>query len=319
MAELQDSNSKENKLVYVTRQDLKAGYQMSMLVHAANEFPEAYPEIWKQWKHTSNSVICCSVKDIDALTHLCDTLDKKGVRYVKFFEPDVEQLTAVAVEPSEMGRKVTKYLPLAGKEFGTIDKHVLTKEKVLHDMSTTFQFEKQSVLEHGESVYRYYQKLVRCLDDNSTDLDMRIPDAFREHWSFIRANLYDEVTLREYTVLHDCGKPYCRTVDEDGKQHFPDHAQKSYEVYMQVWGNPTVGELIRSDMDIHLLKDDGIDKFMEKPLQQVLTHLVVGLSELLSNAQMFGGVDSVGFKMKYKNLEKRAKKILPRLAEAKAA
>lgn len=319
MAELQDSSSKNEKLVYVTRQDLKAGYQMAMLVHAANEFPETYPDIWKQWKDESNSVICLSVKDLAALEQLCQTLDKKEVKYVKFFEPDVEQLTAVAVEPSEMARKVTKYLPLAGKEFGAIDKHVLTKEKVLHDMSQTFQFETQSVLQHGESVYRYSQKLMKCLAETSTDTDMRIPDAFREHWSFIKANLYDEATLREYMELHDCGKPYCRTVDEDGKQHFPDHAQKSYEIYMQVWGNPTVGELIRSDMDIHLLKDDGIEKFMEKPLQQVLTHLVVGLSELLSNAQMFGGVDSTGFKIKYKSLEKRAKKILPRLAEAKAA
>jgi hypothetical protein len=315
LAELQD-NSKNEKLVTVTRQDLASGYQTVQSAHVVAEFADVYPRIFRRWKLFSNSLICLAVKDLAELNKLCETLDKKGVKYVKFFEPDVEQLTAIAIEPSEMTRKITSFIPLANKKHGDIDKHQLTKEKVLHDMRTTFQFQSQSVLAHGESVYKYYQKLVRCLDNNCTDIDMRIPDVIREYWPFIKENLYDEETLKEYMILHDCGKPYCRTVDEEGKQHFPDHAQKSYEIYMQLWGNPTVGELIRSDMDIHLLKDDGIDQFMEKPLQQICTHLIVGLAELLSNAQMFGGVDSTGFKIKYKSLEKRAKKILPRLVAA---
>lgn len=307
-------NSKNEKLVTVTRQDLAAGYQTVQSAHVVAEFADVYPQIFRQWKLHSNSLICLAVKDLKELEQLMKTLDKKGVKYVKFFEPDVEQVTAIAIEPSEMTRKVTSYIPLANRKNGEIDKHKLTKEKVLHDMSTTFQFEKQSVLQHGESVYKYYQEIIKSLKyGHATDPEIKIPDTYYKYALDIMDNLFDEETMKEYMILHDCGKPYCRTVDEDGKQHFPDHANKSYEVYMQVWGNPTVGELIRSDMDIHVLKDEGISQFMEKSQAQICTHLIVGLAELLSNAQMFGGIDSTGFKIKYKNLEKRSKKILTKL------
>lgn len=316
--ESQDSNSQE-KLVTVTRQDLAAGYQTVQSAHVVAEFADTHPKLFKQWKHGSNSLICLAVKDLPELNQLCKTLDKKGVKYVKFFEPDVEQLTAVAIEPSEMTRKITKYIPLANRKHGEIDKHAFTKEKVIHDMKSTFQFEKQSVYDHGYSVYKYFNKLVDHLTNNTQYDDIIVPEVFRQYWPQIRDNMYDLMQLREYMIYHDCGKPYCRTVDEEGKQHFPDHANKSYEVYMQTWGDPVVGELIRGDMDIHLLKDEGIEKFMEKPTQQICTHLVVGLAELLSNAQMFGGLESPGFKGKFKSLTQRSKKILPRLfAEQKA-
>lgn len=313
-------NSKFEKLVTVTRQDLAAGYQTVQSAHVVAEFADIYPQIFKEWKIYSNSLICLAVKDLTELNQLCITLDKKKVKYVKFFEPDVEQFTAIAIEPSEMTRKVTSFIPLANRKSGDLDKHTLTKEKVIQDMKTTFQFEKQSIYEHGQSVWSYFEEIEKSLRyGKPTRDDIKIPEHYFTYAVQIMENLFPAKIIREYTVLHDCGKPYCRTVDEEGKQHFPDHANKSYEIYMQTWGDPVVGELIRGDMDIHLLKDDGIENFLDKPNQEIVTHLVVGLAELLSNAQMFGGTDSIGFKIKYKNLEKRSKKILARLfADQKA-
>lgn len=296
---------------------MSAGYQTVQSAHVVAEFADIYPDLFRAWKHGTNSLICLAVKDQNELEQLCKTLTNKQVKYVKFFEPDVEQYTAIAIEPSEMSRKVTSFIPMANKKNGDLDKHVITKEKVIRAMSTTFQFEKQSVLQHGESVYLYYQKLTNFLDCEIKDADFRIPDVYYEYWKEIKDNLYDSETMKEYMVMHDIGKPYCRTIDDAGKQHFNDHAQKSYEVYMKVYGNQKVGDLILSDMDIHLLKDEGIPKFMERPIQQICTELMVGLSELLSNSQMFGGCNTDSFKGKFKNLEKRSKKILPKLFEIK--
>lgn len=316
MAELQDNSESqdsknEEKLVFVTRQDLSFGYQISQTAHVVSAFEDKYPEIYQRWKRDSNSLICLAVKDQDALRKLKMTLTKKGVKYAEFFEPDVKQVTALAVEPSEMTRKVTKYIPLAGKVAGNIDKHALTKEMVVDAMKNTYQFETQNVLQHGESVYNYFCEIEKSLRYGyATGDNIKIPEHFFTHAVQLLDNLYPPAQLKEYMVLHDCGKPFCRTVDEEGKQHFPDHAEKSYEIYMQLWGNPEVGQLIRDDMDIHLLKDEGVAEFMKKPVQQICTHLLVGLAELLSNAQMFGGLEATSTKIKMKALNQRSKKIL---------
>lgn len=40
------------------------------------------------------------------------------------------------------------------------------------------------------------------------------------------------------------------------------------------------------------------------------TNLIAGLSEIHANASMFGGIDSTSFKIKWKQISKRGKKIL---------
>jgi hypothetical protein len=37
---------------------------------------------------------------------------------------------------------------------------------------------------------------------------------------FILKNTLKE-DIKEYQIMHDCGKPYCITIDEDGRRHFP--------------------------------------------------------------------------------------------------
>ncbi|MNC77597.1 hypothetical protein D3C75_1295840 [compost metagenome] len=61
-------------------------------------------------------------------------------------------------------------------------------------------------------------------------------------------------------------------------------------------------------MDIHLLKDEGIAEFAKR--QEAATLLLTGLAEVHSNARMFGGLDSTSFKIKWKHIDKRGKKIV---------
>jgi len=124
--------------------------------------------------------------------------------------------------------------------------------------------------------------------------------------------------LKYYTILHDCGKPYCIEIDDEGRRHFPNHADVSADVYSQLFDKSdfskeitsqdgTVSHLIRHDMDIHLLKSDGVEEFCKNPYH--ITLLLVGLSELHSNSNMFGGLDSTSFKIKWKSINQRGKQI----------
>lgn len=107
--------------------------------------------------------------------------------------------------------------------------------------------------------------------------------------------------------MHDCGKPYCLEIDSEGKRHYPGHAQKSFEVFNSIYDNTIASELILHDMDIHLLKSDGVEEFMKNP--NYLTHLLIGLSEIHSNAEMFGGIESTSFKIKWKSINSRGNQI----------
>ena len=98
------------------------------------------------------------------------------------------------------------------------------------------------------------------------------------------------------------------TIDDEGKRHFPNHAEVSYNTYLQLFGNEQVAQLIRMDMDIHLLKSEQIEEFAKRP--EAITLLLTGLAEVHSNAAMFGGIESTSFKIKYKQIEKRGKQIL---------
>jgi hypothetical protein len=66
-------------------------------------------------------------------------------------------------------------------------------------------------------------------------------------------------------------------------------------------------------MKIHKLRSNTFEDFLTIP--NLITHIIVGLAEMNSNAEMFGGVNSDSYKIKYKNFDKYAKRVLFQLIE----
>jgi hypothetical protein len=179
---------------------------------------------------------------------------------------------------------------------------------MISDMKSCKQTKGQSVLDHGISVKKYTFDLLNHLRFNlPLKYDWKLPEWLYENKELILSSLPSDKDLKYYTILHDCGKPYCLTIDDKGR-HFPDHANVSSKIYSQIFNNDTVSSLIKHDMDIHLLKSVDVDQFCENPF--AITHLIVGLAEIHSNAQMFGGFDSTSFKIKWKSINQRGKQII---------
>lgn len=169
----------------------------------------------------------------------------------------------------------------------------------------------QSVYQHGISVRDYTFKLIEMLESGQPMEGFKIPSWFIEYHSQIREKLLPNEIIEEYTTFHDCGKPYCLTIDEKGKRHFPNHAEISSKTWQAVGGNEQVAKLMSMDMMIHTMKATDIDSFIQHP--EAITLLVVGFAEVHSNASMFGGIESESFKIKWSQINKRGKAICQKL------
>lgn len=184
---------------------------------------------------------------------------------------------------------------------------VSARKALLESMRNCNQTAGMTVLEHGEMVRDYYRDLIHHLRDRQPlAFAWRLPSWIYD--PLLHDNLPPDATMAEYHVFHDCGKPLCRIVDDEGRQHFPDHAAVSEAAWLAAGGDPEVGSLIGMDMDAHLLKGEDVELFAHRP--QACALLLTALSEVHANASMFGGIDSVSFKMKWKHLDKRGKAIL---------
>ena len=187
-------------------------------------------------------------------------------------------------------------------------------------MKTCFQFENQSILDHGLSVHEWFKDLyAHLMNGQPLQREWRLPDWIDD--PLLREKLLDFDTLATYQIYPDCGKPFCRTVDENGKQHFPNHAEVSRQRWLECSdGSPQaqqIARLIAMDMDIHLLKSEGLEEFAQRP--EAISLLLTGLCEIHSNALMFGGIESTGFKIKWKHINKMGKRILERIRESQGA
>ena len=105
------------KLIIVVRQDLTPGYQAVQGGHALSEFCLEHNDIAKSWHKNSNYLAYLSVKDEKELLFLIDKAQSRGIVMSIFQEPDIDnQVTAIAMEPSEESRKLCRSLPCALKE-----------------------------------------------------------------------------------------------------------------------------------------------------------------------------------------------------------
>jgi hypothetical protein len=173
------------------------------------------------------------------------------------------------------------------------------------------QTDTQSVYQHGISVRDHIFELITFLRAGHIDEGWRLPKWMYEHREQLLALLLPDDIIEEYTIFHDCGKPYCLTIDDLGKRHFPDHPEVSYQTWQKVSTNQTIANLIRMDMKIHTMKASEIDEFIQHP--EAITLLLAGLAEVHSNAKMFGGIESESFKIKWNQINKRGQRICLKL------
>ncbi len=172
-------------------------------------------------------------------------------------------------------------------------------------MENCEQMTNLSVLEHGRSVARYYRDLRNhIVNGKPLEFEWKIPEWVKNEmfWD----NDISISDILKYQIFHDCGKPYCINIDDDGKRHFPDHANISFEVSKNFF-NEDVSNLIKNDMAAHLTKPSHYEDFMTLPHFKVL--LITALCEIHSNAVMFGGIESTSFKIKHKKLSRLGKNI----------
>lgn len=101
------------KLITVTRQDLKPGYQAVQAAHSAIEFQHEYSDIAKKWTTESKYLIFLSISDELKLKELIKAAHTKNIKHTIFREPDIDnQITSVTFEPTEDSKKLCKKLPL---------------------------------------------------------------------------------------------------------------------------------------------------------------------------------------------------------------
>ena len=178
-------------------------------------------------------------------------------------------------------------------------------------MQSCLQTENQTIYQHGLSVKEHYFDLLFMLKNNTELPGWKLPEWFFQFREQILNKLLSEDIIEEYTIYHDCGKPYCLEIDSMGKKHFPNHADKSYEIWLSTGGTEQVARLMKMDMIIHKMKAVDIDNFIKHT--EAITLLLAGLAEVHSNSKMFGGISSESFKIKWNQINKRGKVICQKL------
>lgn len=176
-------------------------------------------------------------------------------------------------------------------------------------MKLTKQAKDETILQHGLAVFQHTVKILTGDTNN-----FRLPSWYAKYQSEIREKLHDYKTIKHYTIWHDISKPYVKTIDAEGKTHYPNHAQKSKEIWDELFPNrPIIGNLIGHDMDFHTFKT--VEEIFTQKLttQDICTLMIVALAELHSNARMFGGQESDSFKIKFKKLQKLGDAVCERL------
>lgn len=176
-----------------------------------------------------------------------------------------------------------------------------TLEDLQIAMANTMQSSTQTVLEHCLSVNTCFWMIVDHLQRGA-----KIPDWWKiPSWAKPMAEMLnqDSDTISEYLGFHDCGKPFCQTTDENGNPHFPNHAQVSHDIWLEAKGSPEVALLMLHDMDFHTMRADTMEAFCSLPFAPTL--MLAGLAEIHANAELFGGPNSSGFKIKCEHVKRR--------------
>lgn len=160
------------------------------------------------------------------------------------------------------------------------------------------------MLQHGQMVHNEYKSLITNL--NADSIKHKELAAF---WERFGSSLPPSSVLEKYHVYHDCGKPLCLEIGDDGKKRFPNHAKLSAQQFSLIFPEDKfTAILIEHDMDFHTCKGDDLIKLIKNPIAPIL--YLTAWAEINANAQMFGGFDSESYKIKRSRLIQSGKKLL---------
>jgi hypothetical protein len=177
-----------------------------------------------------------------------------------------------------------------------------TETELVYNMKTCFQFENVDMYEHGLMVNREYTNILYMLQLGLVDevFPPELLDIFKTH------TLLPLDVMSKYQILHDCGKPLCLKVDEQGRRQYPNHAFISYQQVLKLFPlDSDLQYLVLHDMDFHTLKNEELESLAKSKYGFSL--YLTAWAELIANSQMFGGYDNVSFKIKRKKLIKSLK------------
>lgn len=170
-------------------------------------------------------------------------------------------------------------------------------------MTICYQAENLNMLQHGKSVYKEYRKLIYQLNNSEGDATLLAV------YSLIKDSIPPPSVLKRYMVLHDCGKHLCLITDENGKRHFPNHAQNSANQFLAIFAEDRFTSiLISKDMDFHLARGEQLETIWKNPLAPIL--YLSAWASINANAEMFGGKESDSYKIKRSRLIQSGKKFL---------
>lgn len=186
---------------------------------------------------------------------------------------------------------------------------------VISAMISTPQGNGTDVYDHCKLVANKYFDIKGLLQFGHLSKRYKLPSWFLKYRSEIFDKLAPDYIVSYYASFHDCGKPFCKTIDCEGKVHYPDHAVWSFNTFWSVRNDfdhlnyeefDRVAFLILNDMAVHTVKNVDED-FANK--EDIITLLVVALAEIHANAELFGGIESDGFKIKFAQIERKGKRI----------
>ena len=176
--------------------------------------------------------------------------------------------------------------------------------EMIKNMHECYQFKDLNIYEHGISVSHEYLRLISNLDKNIV-YDFLPPDILDiYHKNKHKLLLLSKMTF--YQIMHDLGKPLCLSFDDEGRKHFYNHAEHSYQQFKLVYPN-LIDEafMIFHDMDFHTKKTDELVDLANS--KYCFSLYLTAISEVIANSKMFGGVESDSFKIKVKKLKKHLK------------
>ena len=163
-----------------------------------------------------------------------------------------------------------------------------------------------TIYDHGLAVANRYRDLYTILSLYAVpgSYEWHIPDDVSLQLRELCKLALTPQQVRIYHIFHDSGKPSTLTIDEQGRRHFPGHAEASAKLFTEAAPTDELSaRLISKDMLCHTTKAADSDSLLQDP--DFPTLMLTAWAELHANASaLFGGFESDSFKIKRKQLTK---------------